>query len=77
MHTFMFDQSLKREVSLFFTIVLSSTYHLWIWKEGKNIQYPRPLKVPSTYVFLKTLLEDLTQSITGLILPGTYVQTGQ
>lgn len=76
MHTLLFGHSLYREGSLFLTIPPSSSYGLQIRNEGKNTPYPRPLKAHSTHVFLKTLAEGLTQSITGFILPGTYVQAG-
>lgn len=53
---------------------MATTYRLGL---GAKIHHIRPQKVLSTYVVLKTILDDLTQSITGLILPGAYVQTGE
>lgn len=62
---------------LFLTKALSSSCHLRIQVGGENPPYPGLLTEHGTHESVKAPAEALTQGVTGLVLPGAYVQAGE
>lgn len=62
---------------LFLTKALCSSCRLRIREGGENPPYPGLLTAHGTHESVPAPAEALTQGVTGLVLPGAYVQAGE